>query len=209
MENRRNFLKTFGLSSAAVVGASGAIETLKLSKEDLVPAPIVAGDKEAWNPGRDVVSGCLYDRAVFDRNSLSNSYKFFNTGCTSERGPEDTNVYHAGRLDPPILFAVKKFGVTFSPGTKPEVRNAVIQRYSLRLWLGNKVYFEAPLVEAFGIENSDPTADFKTLYQVDLPVVIAYDHYFALELSSRVGLPNHPKLSMWGVLHGLQARGIQ
>lgn len=209
-EDRRNFLKTFGIGSAAVVGLSGETEVVQADTTNPMPKPALAGndfDKQQWEgPIRDVVSAVLYDR--LDAAAMGSTIRFFDRGWTMGRGPEETNVQSAMRLDAPTLFKVDKIGVTFHLGTHPADVNTVLSRYKLYLWLGCKQYCEVPLVEAFGPPNGDPTAPFKTLYTLDLPIVIAYDHNFFLEMVGSYAAYK-TGLTMWGVLHGQKARGVQ
>lgn len=216
MSNRRDFFKVFGISSAVAIGAAGAPEVMHADTTNPPPKPVAgnAFDQAQWErangaPHMCVVSGVLYDRLDIPKNGLGMRHTFFDRGWANGRGPEETNVTSACRLDAPEMFKVDKFGVTFLPGIRPELRDAIIRRYSLSFWLGPKRYFQAPLVEAFGGPNSDPTIDFKTLYHVDMPIVIGSDHQFHAEIESANPLPIHPKLTMWGVFHGQYARGVQ
>src|ERR1700679_2595968 len=210
MENRRNFLKVFGLSSAAVVGVSGEHEIAKADTRNPLPAPMMAGDIQDWKgPKRDVVSACLYDRLDIPAGPLLGRYRFFDRGWTSNRGLEETNVYSAMRLDAPTLFQSSKIGITFAPDSDFRTMKTLLNRYKLFLWLGNKYYCQVPLVEAFGPPNSDPLIPFKTLYALDLPIVIGFDHNFHMDLVG-TETPYHefPGISLWGVQHGRMARGI-
>lgn len=211
MEDRRNFLKLLGLGSAAVVGASGEVEVVHSDRTNPLPVPKVAGrtyDKEKWEgPMRDVVSAVLYDR--LDVSKFEKSLRFFDRGWANNRGPEETNVYSAMKLDPPTLFQANAIGITFGLNSNPKNIGRILDSYKLHLWLGQKHYADVPLVEAFGPPNSDPTAPFKTLFKMDLPIVIAYDHAFHLELVGSVPYVDEPEVTMWGVMHGRMARGIQ
>jgi hypothetical protein len=212
--DRRDFLKVFGVSSAAVVGAAGMPEVIRADTgAPLAPPPLPGHheDVKKWEM-RDymsVVSGLLYDRIDIPKNGLKSQHTFFQSGWQQNHGPEYTNVMCQGRLDAPEMFKVCKVGVTFSPGISPELRDAIIRRYAVTLWLGQKYYFRAPMVEAFGPANSDPTVDFKTLFTLDLPLIIASDHNFWLDISTSDPLPISPKVSLWGVLHGQHARGVE
>lgn len=213
--DRRNLLKVFGLSSAAIVGASGDVEKVT----DTSPAPHPrerALGASAWNYSYDVVSQVLYDRQLLKLANdnfggsprLRARYNFFCDGWQMQRGPEDTNVYQACMLDAPELFKISKVGITFDPGMPERDRLAVIRSYELKLWVGQKYFIQAPLVEAHGW-GSDPTAEFKTLFDLDIPLVLVYGHSFRLELSSR----NPPLVDgenyAWAVFHGQKARGVQ
>jgi hypothetical protein len=209
MNDRRNFLKAFGLGSAVVVGASGEAEVVRDPEPAPKPQAGYAKDREQFGWSTDVVSGVLFDRLDIEKNGLATRHQFFDRGWQNGRGPEHTNVYAPCSLQAPEMFKVDKFGITFMPGIRNELRDAIIRRYTLTFWLGQKYYFRAPLVEAFGGPNSDPATDFKTLYTLDMPIVIASGHYFMMDISSSDPLPIHPRLTMFGVIHGQHARGIQ
>lgn len=214
-DNRRNFLKLFGATSAAMVGTNGMPETVKLEGAEPKPRQPIAGstvDHAQWNDGipeMDVISGVLYDRLDIPKNGLQHHHRFFGRGLGPERGLEQTNVWQQNALCAPEMFKIEKFGITFQPSIKPELRDAIIKRYCVEFWLGQKVYFRAPMVEAYGGPNSDPTIDFKTLYTLNLPIILVSGHYFSLEMTSADPLPINPKLALWGVIHGMHARGVQ
>jgi hypothetical protein len=202
---RRDFLKLMGIGSAFVKGASGK-ELVKLNEP--VEPVLTSGNSASWIQCMDVVSSVLYDKLVIESGGLETFHRFFNRGWEHKRGPEDTNVYNMGHLEAPEIFSVNKIGVTFSPGTSSEVMNALLRNYTLSFGLGNKYYFRAPLVEAFGFPNSDPTVDFKTLFTLDIPIIFSHEDRFFMEI---MGTPPvlWSDVCMWGVLHGRMARGIQ
>lgn len=212
--DRRSFLKVFGVGQAVVVTALGDHEVINNGSKDYKdydPPNPQSGAEELWESKREMhstVSQVLYDRVDVPRCGMKDRYNFFNQAMTSDRGPEYTNLWSPCRLDAPELYKMSALGVTFDPTTTPEVRSLVIRNYSLDFWIGQRYFCRVPLVEAFG-QGSDPTCDFKTLYHLDIPLIWSWEHSFHMTLQSSNAPKVNTKFTMWGVLHGQKARGIQ
>ena len=208
--DRRSFLKVFGVSSAMVANVAGETELLR-QREDMRPPDPQTGGEHAWEAKRQfhsTVSAVLYDRLDIPKNGMEHTHSFFNGmyGTPNPRGPEETNVYGARKLDAPELFKVDAVGITFDPQMTEAHRNYILRNYALDLWIGQKTYCKVPLIEAFG-QGSDPTVNFKTLFRLDIPLILSWEHSFYVSIIGKPP-PVSPKLSMWAVLHGQKAWGV-
>jgi hypothetical protein len=221
-QDRRGFLKLFGLSTAAIVAAPVAADaepTVEVIKSES-PAPEVAAhgfepyfDRE-HTMLMDVRDEPLWSALRIEPNSMRSRYKLFQDVGQDGLTLGDTNMLRPGALPAPEMYCIKQIGFVFSPKTIPGLRSAFIDRYALSLHLGRKRYWEAPLSTVFSVAEPErdekgfatlPDAGFATL---EIPLVIEQELYFSLEV---IGKPIHPcgKILGWGVFRGLHAVGIQ
>ncbi len=222
-QDRRGFLKLFGLSSAAIAAApavANAEPTVEIVKAD--PPPLPEPPKGMGTMFRmpppyrqdmmNVVNEPLWSRVRIERNEMQAEYKLFGGPNHDDNDWAETNLSRANALLSPEMYAIQKIGFVFSPGTIPALRSAFIDRYMLTLWLGRKRYWEAPLSMCFSIGEPDREKGFATLpdagfVELDIPLVIENELYFKLQLT---GKPIHPcgKITAWGVFKGLHALPI-
>jgi hypothetical protein len=208
-QDRRGFLKLFGLSSAAVASATAkepSIETFE-SEAPLAPPQRDYGDY------LNVVSEPLWSQLRIEPNTMKSVYSLFQDPRV-DGSLAETNMLMHGQLPMPEAYSIDKIGFVFSPTTIPALRSAFIDRYALGLFLGNKRYWQAPLSTIFSV--ADPSRDekgFATLpdegfAKLDIPLVIEAGVYFNLTV---IGKPIYPcgKIIGWGVFKGLHAYGIQ
>lgn len=224
MKDRRNFLKVFGVTGAAVAGVGMTPPTEEVLTHEEAGPPL---KQSGWSSSRnyyDVVSNLLYDRLTFhEGESVPNVCDFFKLGVIGPggyaRGLEDTNVYQACKLDAPEAFLVKSMGVCIVPGCDGDMEKQLINNYCVELWIGQKCYARSPLAMAFAYmpapwQPKDVQLKARTVsdgfYKLELPVVIPYDAIFHMSIRSslRMYVGAHD-LSMYGVLNGLDARGVQ
>ena len=222
MEDRRNFLKIFGLGTAVVASAK-SIEKVEQSPEEVEPL-ITAGAKFnraltqkapfAWPNSRshDVVSETLYSKLTIPKNTMESRYTLYDyaVGIPHTDGVHDlsdTNSYMPRRLCAPEYFCVKQLGIVFSSTTKRMLQYVFAERFSFSLWLHQKRYFQSPI--AFAALRGDKFAPSAMFDISDLPLIIPYDYQFHVELTTSRPIMPHGKIVLWSVLGGLMARGIQ
>jgi len=179
--NRRDLLKTFGVTSAAVANVKGpGPETTFEKLTDFSAVPLHRSFSYAF----DVVRARLYSAIVVDDSfveykrtdgedsladlkfdcRLKDRHQFFkyalgmpNPFDTPWCKPgstityADTNMHQAGRLDPPEAFMIQRVGIVFSPRCDPISRSTFIENYSLAVWLGCKQFFRCPVAECFSV----------------------------------------------------------
>ncbi len=236
-QDRRGFLKLFGLTSAAFVAADASASAPPVDIVTAAPAELAAMPSphsvqsfatlnrihRPWSPSvMDLRDEPLWGRVRIERNSMLDTYRIFQGPNCGNGGydPSETNIDQPGSLLSPQAFCIKKIGFVFSPQTLPALRSAFIDRYALRLYLGQKRFWEAPLSMVFSV--GEPTPDnpgpdgnlgFQTLpdagfVSLAIPLILESGYYFNLEL---VGTPIHPcgKITAWGVFKGLHVVGIQ
>ena len=238
---RRNLLKIFGLSSAAIVNTDAAEVSFE-KVTDFTAKPL----KNELSPfAMDVVKGQLYSAFVVDDSfveyrrtdgietfddrkfdcRLKERHQFFNYELgqanpynTPWVKPGDTityaetNMFQAGRLDPPRAFASQRLGVVFSPKCDAASRSELINNYSVSMWIGQKQFFRAPMSEMFSV--GEPTnkqfPELPVQGMVDvrpLPLIMQYGYNFHAEI---VGKPfKSGYIKMWVVYDGLDARVVQ
>lgn len=220
MSDRRNFLKLFGVSSAAMVTAAGNVET-----HTDATAPAVFADANAhpvFSPVHpsaplhlhaylDVRPGLLYSGVDIARNEMQARYSFF--GGMSDAAPYGvmTNMDMPYVLPQPCLFCVEKIGVAFSPNTKPELRNAIAARYALEFQVGQKIYYRSPLALLFAVTHSEPPVDLPDAAYTDIgdvPLIVEANQFFTATLHGEP-LPSNGKARIWVVLKGRRAWGVQ
>lgn len=208
--DRRNFLKLFGVSTAAVAVApaiTNAEPTVEIVKNE---APLASPVRDVL----DVRDEPLWSQLRIERNAMKPQYILFQDQLSNEVTLAQTNMNIPGALIHPEMYCIKKIGFVFSPSTIPALRSAFIDRYTLELRLGRKRYWETPLSAVFSVGEPErdgkgfatlPDAGFATL---EIPLVIEAGLYFCLEVA---GKPIYPcgKLKAWAVFKGLHAVGIQ
>jgi hypothetical protein len=226
-QDRRGFLKLFGVSTAAIVAAPIAADaepTVEVMKTETPATPQSELIERTWRNPRlhegpygynlDVRDEPLWSALRIEPNSMVGSYKLFQQTGADGLTLGETNMLQAGKLPAPEMYCIKQIGFVFSPKTIPGLRSAFIDRYALSLYLGRKRYWESPLSTVFSVAEPErdakgfatlPDAGFATL---EIPLVIEHELYFSLEL---IGKPIHPcgKILGWGVFRGLHAVGIQ
>jgi hypothetical protein len=221
--DRRRFLKLFGVSTAAIAAAPAMLDaepTVEvISSGAPEPLPLARAD-QSW-PANFCPETCLLDvrdeplwsQLRVEQNAMKDRYVLFQEHLGNDVTLAQTNMELSGTLMNPEMYCIKKIGFVFSPSTIPALRSAFINRYTLALWLGRKRYWEAPLASVFSVGEPDREKGFATLpddgfMTLDIPLVIDQGLYFNLEV---VGKPIHPcgKLTGWALFKGLHAVGIQ
>jgi hypothetical protein len=215
--DRRDFLKLFGLSSAAVAIAEGSASEIEMvSAPSPVPLPIVSQTaafmKQSPHNTYDVRDEPLYSVVHTERNAMKEDYRFF--ACSGQDTLAETNLCQSNRLMNPEAYCVKQIGFVFSPLTLPALRSAFIDRYALSVGVGRKPYFTAPLALLFSVADVEPDrengfAKFpdEGFVKLEIPLIFAPGVYFWAQL---IGKPIHPcgKLTGWAVFKGLHCVGI-
>jgi hypothetical protein len=212
-QDRRRFLKLFGVSTAAIAAAPAIANAEPIV--EVLKAEAVSGLIPNYRLDMmDVRDEPLWSRLRVERNEMRESYSLFSGPDHSMReGLIDTNLDIPNALIQPEAYCIQKIGFVFSPSTIPVLRSAFIERYTLTVNLGRKRYWEAPLAMCFSIGEPDREKGFATLpddgfMSLEIPLIIEAGLYFCLGV---VGKPIHPcgKLTGWGVFKGLHAVGIQ
>lgn len=226
-QDRRGFLKLFGVSSAAIaVAPSVASSDSSAEIERLVeasPAPIPTAESNLFVDATsfrkigyhtmDVRDEPLWSQLRVEQNAMQARYALFQEPMGMNVTLSQTNMHIAGALIQPEMYCIKQIGMVFSPKTIPALRSAFIDRYSLELRLGRKSYWRAPLATVFSVADPEGEKGFATLPDagfatLDIPLIIEAGLYFSLDV---IGEPIHPcgKLKAWAVFKGLHAVGIQ
>lgn len=228
-QDRRGFLKLFGISTAAIAAAptvAGAEPTVEVIRAETSAPPPLPG--RAFEPyfdrertmAMDVRDEPLWSQVRIERNEMRGDYVLFqdSAGNGSPMFPDgvtlaETNMLRPGCLPEPEMYCIQKIGFVFSPSTIPALRSAFIDRYELNLSLGRKRHWEAPLSQVFSVAEPERKEDFAELpdagfYRLDIPLIIEAGLWFGLHL---IGNPIHPcgRIKAWGVFKGLHACGIQ
>lgn len=229
MKDRRDFLKLFGLGTAAIAtvdplpGAKAAapgdanmvVETIPPA--EISPVQAFQGSVEARAVPNllQVCDAMLWSQLEVERNDMLETYSLFQEPLGLRRDLAKTNMEHAGMLPAPSMFCIKQIGFFFSAKTIPALRSAFVDRYVLSLTLGRKTYWQAPLASLFAVRTpaSEDAAEFASLPDaafaaLEIPLIIGVGMNFKLEA---IGSPMRPcgTLKGWGVFKGLLARGIQ
>lgn len=219
-EDRRSFLKLFGVSTAAIAAVptlANAEPTVEVVKAEFPHTQTTIQPTfpqlHYRNDFMDVRDEPLWSQLRIEQNSMQERYQLFQDTLGFDCTLAQTNMLQHGQLPQPETYCIKQIGFVFSPKTIPALRSAFIERYTLQLFLGRKRYWEAPLATVFSIGEPDrdkgfanfPDIGFVTL---EIPLVIEAGLYFCLNVS---GKPIHPcgKITGWGVFKGLHAVGIQ
>jgi hypothetical protein len=207
---RRNFLKVFGLSTAALVSENG--DAVTVIDSNVKPIENSGAYNYLWQDRYDVTPGCLYDHVRVERHTGPHRIQFFSdVEASSKKCYNDTNLVRNQQLEPTCMFAIKKLGITFGPQTSEAIRDAVVKRYALELWLSQKNYFRAPLIECNTSEvfSSKGPRSVKALYALDIPIILSHHHSFYAHLVGQGLSYSNPAFDLWCVFHGLWARGVQ
>jgi hypothetical protein len=204
-QDRRGFLKLFGISTAAIAAAptvAGAEPTVEVIKID-PPVPATPLPVRAFEPYfdskhtmmMDVRDEPLWSQVRIERNEMRGDYVLFqDTPCNSSPMFPDgvtlaeTNMQRPGCLPQPEMYCIQQIGFVFSPSTIPALRSAFIDRFELHLSLGRKRYWEAPLSQVFSVAEPERQEDFAELpdagfYRLDIPLVIEAGLWFGLHLT--------------------------
>lgn len=210
--DRRNFLRAFGVTSAAVAHAGTVTnETLSPNEIEGPGIPTVtrrqvpfAYPAETW----DVIRDCLYSKVTIRRNAMKDRHYAFTHAWGAEHRTDDTNMHLVGQLPQPQSFLVQNIGVVFSPATLPAARSIFAERYAMTLWLDQRLYWRAPVAFAFTTAEH-PLESTKYLFSLgDQPLIIAPAQQFHVEFEGEPFSTN-PKIAFWAVLDGQHARPIQ
>lgn len=212
-QDRRGFLRRFGVSTALVATANAAeIESLPAG-EPPRPPRMNPDDrpwtKEAWNG--DCVTHSLYDTIDIPKSGLQSSHSFF----TAPQGKrmDQTNLTRAKHLDAPEAFAATSISIGFGlhrwnhVDDRRQVRQDFVDSYGAYLWLGCKYYFQSSLRLMFARRSdSDPLSGLWGECKFDIPIIFDSETQFYVEL---VGQPfDNPELSITAVLRGTHSRGL-
>lgn len=235
MADRRNFLKLFGVTAAAlpVMGTAGT--TIERIEEKQV-SPLVPYSPSAWDERQymDIQSAQLYSAMNFTEGATHHSFFRDAIGVQAQwkQGEavtlDDTNMCMCSRLPAPEVFLVQKMGLVFSPsgvewdsGMQGAARSAFIESASISLWLGQKVFQRFPVASIFSVGGRrnagriNPEFPIAGMGTLQLPVVIDNQMSFFVEVQHAYSLGKFPyrddrppRIRAWAVLEGLHARGV-
>jgi hypothetical protein len=195
MNDRRSFLKMFGVASAVVTNAKADTlehvtdpEAPALFQRENAYAPVFDRIYREW-ANYDVHPAMLYYAITIEPGELQREHVFFRSvvGRDGSFLPIcDTNMQCAGYLPAPQSFLAREVGFAFSLGVIPALRSQMVSRYAGQLWVGRKEYWTAPLATVFGTADgpdrfSDlPDAAFHSIGET--PLVITYDQQFHVDI---------------------------
>ena len=215
--DRRDFLKIFGLSTAAVALPEASASDVQVVSAEPSPAPISHTHKffqphPEPNP-LDVRDEPAWSQLRVERNAMKEYYALFD--CPHGATWAETSMLQANQFAPPEAYCVKKIGVVFSAASIPALRAAFIDRYMLMLIVGRKNYFSAPLSTLFSVA-AEPQTETEQWFgvlpdagftELEIPLILSGGTYFSVMLK---GKPIHPcgTLKAWVVLKGLHLVGL-
>lgn len=210
--DRRSFLQIFGVG-AAVVADGGALHATEIKDDPVAPLSPVDYSHHAFERSKyDVVKCTLYSKLVIEKNSMRDEYALFDYGyfdhpVNGQPSLEDTNMDQAFRLSAPGVFRADRIGVMFSPVTVPALSRVFSERYAVQLWIGNKRYFESPVCALATDDYAFAPKAFAELGEV--PLIFDWQQHFRTQFTSARPLSVHGKITLWSVLDGYLARGVQ
>jgi hypothetical protein len=213
MQDRRDFLKIFGLSSAMVASAGG-------KEPELITDPHPKTDQyfntNSFDPRLhyDVVPAVLWSKLTVKKDSLKGGVTFHFQD-------------YSAKLHAPESFLVRGIGLVFSESVPEKLKLEVRDNYDLELRIGQKWYWKSPLAlmrtdccpdDASIPELSGP--QFPYLISTDKDnrgLIIPHHLNYYVQLSAAFQDPivpynwveEHEEMRMWAVLSGFRARGVQ
>lgn len=224
MSDRRDFLKIFGISSAAMLSVDGKekIERVE-SAAPTVPLGNAYPRVAEW---LDIQKGKLYSALCIGGNTgvpFKSSHSFFcySLGMYSPQdiGPDqatlgDTNLCRICSLSLPESFLVQRMGLIIAPSVLPSTRSGLVESYALELVVGNKIYQRVPLVDLFSVGEGSQHGELPDKGSISLdplPLVLDWQASFKCNLVGTPRFTSNPvkAVKMWAVLEGLHARGVQ
>ena len=219
MAHRRDFLKLFGVTAAAIPAVSVAGETVEIHKDPSVEP--LGNLAKRYEDHFDVQRAQLYSALEITGGRPRSQFRFFDYGLGTvldwKRGNAtiaDTNMSRAGCLCVPESFLVENVGVTFSPASDAKERSRFIEASVLTVWLQQKAYWRAPVASLFSVgerrkaSQINPEFPVSAIATLDIPLILHPDMYFAVEIDAPKFYPEMP-LRMWAVLEGKHARAFQ
>lgn len=219
MSDRRNFLKIFGVTAAAVPAVSLAGEEMHVENE-VTAKPITPPYIDSSHM-YDVQSAQLYSAIETNDGRPVSRLQFFSYGCGDpvdwkpfhRASLADTNMHRAGALVQPEKFCVEEIGLVFSPASNAAERSRFIASAALTVWIGQKAYWRSPVAALFSVgeqratSRSNPEFPITGMASLSLPLILHPDCSFHTEVDAPGFYPEAP-LRMWAVLQGKHARGI-
>jgi hypothetical protein len=225
VDDRRNFLKLFGVTTAAVATADG----LSLEKvEKNLPDPRrldAVGDVGSWVDHLERISERLYSKIEIPENTMVTCHQAFHyaigslfpapsaDGSVRIAKNYDTNMRRANCLPPPLVYMLERIGVVFSPAVPPAARDHFAEWYNIEFRLGDKVYFSLPVahLSRIGLDRDVLSTNGgmeRHFMPVKIPIIFDAFHHFEVSFLGEP-LMNHPRIAAWAVFDGVMARPRQ
>jgi hypothetical protein len=217
MSGRRDFLKMFGLTAAAISG-DAAGSTVEVRDPSIRPhSEKFQAELSRW---LDIQKGWLYSSQTLPAGQLPQSIPFFNYAVGELRDGRfetmaETNMRTRNAMPPPSVFCIEKVGIVFDPETSKADRDVIARNFAFNLYLGEKRYFERPVASMFETAALNPHPDKARaiIGGVDLnplPLILQNQQAFFVSIDCHgEGLEIDHPVKLWAFFEGQHARGVQ